>query len=321
MSNPVSVIIPCYNQGHYLERALRSCAEQTLPGVEVIVVNDGSTDNTKEICATLAGQYRFRYHEQTNGGLANARNAGINLANGKYLQFLDADDYLHPAKLEIQARHLDENLQYAYNYCDIVHVQDDFGVAINEATVGITRKILTGNIFGSLLIGGFFPPVCPLIRKETIAQFGGFTPKLDGHADYELWLRLAGHNQLCCYLDEKLAYYRVHEANMSKDSTHMNQTFVATIQKIAVEFPARFAEQFLQLILFHEGIFSANVALQMKEIELFAETQALHARLNQCNALQDEVKSLRDYTKCLEDDVAKKNAIIEKFRAKLKPSS
>lgn len=322
MNNQVSVIIPCYNQSQYLERAVRSCVEQTLAGVEILVINDGSTDNTKAVCESLRNVPNLRYIEQANVGLASTRNAGIKLATGKYIQFLDADDYLHPSKLEVQARHLDENPQYAYNYCDLVRVNDDSGVAIDQDTVGTTRKILTGNIFGSLLIGGYFPPVCALVRKETLETYGAFTPQLDGNADYELWLRLAGHNQLCCYLDEKLCYYRMHGENMSKDLDHMNQTFIGAIRKVATEFPDKFAEQFLQLVIFHEGIYSAGQVLHGKVKELFEDTQKLHVRLHESedakNAAVAEVAALRSYIKCLEEDVAKKNLILDKFRAKTK---
>lgn len=332
MSDLISIIIPCYNQAQYLERAVRSCVEQTHPEVEIIIINDGSTDNTSEVCKSLSHYPNLQYHEQTNAGLANARNAGIKLAKGKYIQFLDTDDYLHPNKLEIQARNLDENPQYAYNYCDLVRVNDDSGNAIDNDSVGVTRKILTGNIFGSLLIGGFFPPVCVLIRKQTLEEFGMFTPQLDGNADYELWLRLAGHNQLCCYLDEKLAYYRMHESNMSKDSAHMNQTFIAAIKKALQDFPEMFAEQFFQLVVFHEGIYSSCIVMQEKVNELFAEQQghwhevnSLKARISELDGANTELKahvdSLLEYTKSLQDELAKKNLILEKFRSKLKPSN
>jgi len=94
-SNLVSIIIPCYNQANYLTYSLASVLEQTYTNWECIIVNDGATDNTKEVAKEwCAKDNRFVYVEKQNGGLSSARNAGINVAKGDYIQFLDADDIL-----------------------------------------------------------------------------------------------------------------------------------------------------------------------------------------------------------------------------------
>ena len=101
MTEPlVSVIIPCYNQGKYLAEAIESALNQTYPHVEVIVVNDGSTDNTAEVAARYAG--RITYVEQENGGPSAARNAAIGVATGSLIAHLDSDDRWSPQKLERQ---------------------------------------------------------------------------------------------------------------------------------------------------------------------------------------------------------------------------
>src|SRR5262245_46484951 len=94
----VSVIIPCYRQGRYLAQAIDSCLAQTHPDVEVIVVNDGSDDNTDEVARGYGD--RIRYIPKRNGGVSAARNSGIAVATGRYLKFLDADDHLAPQQIE-----------------------------------------------------------------------------------------------------------------------------------------------------------------------------------------------------------------------------
>src|SRR5262245_16811519 len=96
----VSIVIPCYRQGHYLRTAVDSCLSQTYPDVEVIVVNDGSDDNTDEV-ARGYGE-RIRYVSKQNGGLCAARNSGIAVATGRYFKFLDADDHLAPEQIKWQ---------------------------------------------------------------------------------------------------------------------------------------------------------------------------------------------------------------------------
>src|SRR5262245_35618203 len=96
----VSIIIPCYRQGQYLQTAVDSCLNQTYGDVEVIVVNDGSDDATDEVARGYGD--RIRYVHKKNGGLCAARNSGIKVATGRYMKFLDADDHLAPEAIEWQ---------------------------------------------------------------------------------------------------------------------------------------------------------------------------------------------------------------------------
>src|SRR5918997_500688 len=106
----VSVVIPCYNQAHFLGEAIESVLSQTYPHFEVVVVDDGSTDNTQEVAARYPG---VRYIRQENQGLAGARNAGIRRSNGSFLVFLDADDRLLPRALEAGLKALKEHPECA----------------------------------------------------------------------------------------------------------------------------------------------------------------------------------------------------------------
>ena len=116
MHPKVSVIVPCYNQARYLPRAIASLQAQTLEDWECIIVDDGSTDNTSEVAANMAlRDTRIRLIQKINGGSASARDAGIQAAQGGFIQFFDADDMLFPEKLERQTAIMEqENLDISY---------------------------------------------------------------------------------------------------------------------------------------------------------------------------------------------------------------
>lgn len=119
----VSVIIPCYNQGQYLSRAISSLQVQTLQDWEAIIVDDGSTDNSWQIANELAKtDARIKIYHKENGGSGSARNMGLDNASGEFIQFLDADDMLHPEKLEVQVRQMREsNAELSYtDFCTFV---------------------------------------------------------------------------------------------------------------------------------------------------------------------------------------------------------
>ncbi|PAW78804.1 MAG: hypothetical protein B9S32_05325 [Verrucomicrobia bacterium Tous-C9LFEB] len=323
MTTPaVSIIIPCYNQAHYLHKAVRSCLEQTLPDFEILVINDGSTDNFDEVFRAFDSPPQLRRHDQSNAGLACARNAGIQLARGRYLQFLDADDYLHPDKLRRQVQLLDENPAYAFTYCDITRVRDDSGTPIDHDSVGLYRQTLTGDILISLLIGGFFPPNAVLVRKEVIDRYGSFTPGLDGHADYELWLRLSAQRQSGFYLDQKLAYYRVHDGNMTGNTAHMHQTYLAALHKIAAEFPERLADGVAGLKAHIDCLTAANVALQHQinenDFQLAKTTQSHDQLQAELKKKDQQLAESKTTDPALVDQLIRENQKLKKLLQKMK---
>jgi len=104
----INIIVTCYNQAHYLDEALQSVLDQTYPDWECIIVNDGSTDYTEEVAQKwVEKDSRFHYLKKENGGLSSARNAGLELAKGEYIQFLDSDDFLVNTKLQLSLQQLD----------------------------------------------------------------------------------------------------------------------------------------------------------------------------------------------------------------------
>lgn len=163
MSPKVSIIVPCYNQAAYLPKAIASLQAQTLEDWECIIVDDGSTDNSAEIAANAAlKDQRFRLIQKLNGGSASARNMGLTMTKGEYIQFLDADDYLDEEKLEKQS-----NLMRSQNadmsYTAFKHTYSD---GTTSKPLFVQLKAIT--VMTRWGLGGSIPPHAFLYRASFI---------------------------------------------------------------------------------------------------------------------------------------------------------
>lgn len=258
----VSIIIPAYNQAHYLPDAINSALEQSHPDVEVIVVDDGSTDHTPDVTAEYADRPNVKLIRQANTGLSGARNRGFSEATGDYICFLDSDDYFSPDKVQKQAAMLDANPDLGFVYCDIVTVDPSGEPVAEQCTVERSDRVLSGNIFQSLLLGGYFPPHTVMLRRSILAELGGFDLDCGGHADYEFWLRISAAGHAACFQNEALAYYRTHPDSMSKDGPHMKATRIMAFRKIAERYPAVLARGLSAVQQMNEDLYKANAWLQ-----------------------------------------------------------
>lgn len=133
MNDKISIIVPCYNAEQYIERCLKSIIEQTYSNIEIIIVNDGSTDKSKELVSSYMWDKRIVYVEQDNGGEYSARNKGVEIATGDYIGFVDADDYIHPQMYEKMHKEIVKvNADMAV--CNFNQVYDD-GVKDNYSNI------------------------------------------------------------------------------------------------------------------------------------------------------------------------------------------
>ena len=182
----ISVIIPTYNRASCLARAVASCLRQTHPDVEVIVVDDGSTDDTADVVAALADRYgvdRVRYLHQANAGACVARNRGLDEARGNYIQFLDSDDYLDPRKFAVQVAAL-ERSGSAVAVCDYQNVFDDDG----QVTPG--EVVCNDGDLHARIAGGHCPQTCaPLMRADSIPPAVRFQQGLPRKQDMDFFFR------------------------------------------------------------------------------------------------------------------------------------
>jgi len=197
----ISVVIPTYNRARLLPRAIES-ARNAGSDLEVIVVDDCSTDDTREVCAGFKG---IRYvRMQTNGGLANARNAGIAESSCEFIAFLDDDDLRLPGSLDKQLHALtsDDGIAFCYGQALI-------GDARRQLPTGEIYPLRCphGDIFWDLLEDNFIPMPSVLARKLSLVNAGGFNTSLKLIEDWDMWLRLS-ENHLVAAVEEPVAIHR-----------------------------------------------------------------------------------------------------------------
>jgi glycosyltransferase involved in cell wall biosynthesis len=271
----VSIIIPAYNQAQYLRQAITSVLTQTWRDVEIVVVDDGSTDETSSVVDEYCDDPRLRVIEQVNEGVGAARNRGIRESRGKYLCFLDADDWYHAEKVARQVAQLEAAPEVDWVYCDIIEV-DAQGRPASDYSVGRMRTVLSGDIVESLLIGGYFPPHTVMVRRSALDGVGGFDRDLDGNADYDLWLRLAISGRRVEFLPERLAYYRRYDGQMSGDPVRMRETRRSALLNVARAVPDRTAAALVELQALNEELHAANQWLHGRWKPLLEGLEASH---------------------------------------------
>jgi glycosyltransferase involved in cell wall biosynthesis len=206
----VSVVVPCFNQAHFLPDAIESVNAQTYPNVEIIVVDDGSTDNTSAVVERYPGVRAVRHDNQ---GLAAARNAGLQHATGEYVVFLDADDMLLPEALAVGARALEERRDVAFVFGYTMFTMDD-----GSEPPAPHRPQMTGEYYPALLAGcPIMPPASVMFRRSIFDEMEPFDPSLTAAEDYELYYRIARRHAVQCHATV-ITVYRRHGANMTGGS-------------------------------------------------------------------------------------------------------
>jgi glycosyltransferase involved in cell wall biosynthesis len=221
----VSVIIPCYQQGRYLEECVASLSTQGYTHWEAIIINDGSSDNTDETARELArSDSRIRYLSQPNSGLAAARNLGLTEARGGYVQFLDADDLLEPFKLSSQVDFLRRNPLTGVACGDVKYFDSEtpgvFRARLDpdDDPDWIAAALSSGNVNLASWIKHNRIPVCsPIIRRALLEDIGCFNTDLIAYEDWEFWLRalLRGHRFSYAPSDNAACLIRVHATSLS----------------------------------------------------------------------------------------------------------
>ncbi len=220
----VSIVIPAYNAARYVEAAVDGALGQTFKDVEVLVVDDGSTDDTEAVLS----RYRcaVRYFRQENSGVAAARNRGIQESTGRYVAFLDADDTWFPEKLDRQVAALESSGQH--RACYSAHVICTEALEPLSVHRGVRKS---SNLEGLLLIGNVVgTPSSVLCDRSLFSIVGGFDPRLSQCADWDMWVRLATVSEFL-YLDEPLVMYRQHGSNMSRAPKLLERDSVRVLEK------------------------------------------------------------------------------------------
>jgi len=218
----ISVVIPAYNRGSQIKATLDSVLNQTLAPLEVLVVDDGSTDGTGEWIEVNYAE-KVRVVRQPNGGVARARNRGWREAKGEWIAFLDHDDLFRLHKLETLAPFLDAK-------CDVVvsRWREVRGGEVELQSPVVSRRSAFGWLFGwnNPLVSASVP----LVRRAALERSGGFDPLCVPADDWDLWLRLARTSRFA-FCDEVLTDYVLHPNQQRLDERRMFRAVRRTLSK------------------------------------------------------------------------------------------
>jgi glycosyltransferase involved in cell wall biosynthesis len=222
----VSVVIPAYNQAQYLAEAIDSVLGQAVSGMEIIVVDDGSTDETAAIAQQYGADVRYIYQE--NQGLAAARNTGIRAARGHYVALLDSDDLWKPNFISKMLALARKEPGMAVFYCGFDFI-DDNGQQLPQT--GSSHVVPPGQIYHVLLRSNFLAPSTILMRREAALEVGLFDPNFRRLQDWEMWLRLLRRGYHFQGIPNQLVYYRIHNRSLSTDPYSGQQAAMALAVK------------------------------------------------------------------------------------------
>lgn len=220
----VSVVIPTYNHERFIKDAVECALAQSVGGVEVVVVDDGSIDKT---CEALSGfGSAIRLVRQENVGQAAARNRGIEEARGEYVAFLDGDDVWLKQKLERQLKRFAQVPEAGVCSCAYFVIDHDLRpIRISPAGpegLVLDHLLLEGNVVG--------PPTTVVVRRQLLDSVGGFDPALGYCSDWDLWIRLARRTRFCI-VAEPLAGWRIHDSNLTRRVEQLESDSVRLLQK------------------------------------------------------------------------------------------
>ena len=214
----VSVIVPCYNYGVYVGEAIRSILAQNYPCFELIVIDDGSSDNSAEVIERVLadwegypGVHRVEFIRQQNQGVSAAINSGLKSALGKYVATFDADDLMPQGRISLQVQHMEQNPEVGCVGGIAVRI-DEFGNKLpkKEKERGVIRYNFDDALKEALVIGGGMA----LFRKEALDQAGRYDAKIKIQ-DFQITLKVAAAGFFIDILPDVVTYYRKHEGSLS----------------------------------------------------------------------------------------------------------
>jgi alpha-1,3-rhamnosyltransferase len=207
----ISVVIPCYNHEQFVTRAIESVMAQSYPNLELIVVDDGSTDHSVAVIKELAKRHHFKFVSQENFGLSKTLNFAITkLSTGEFISLLASDDYYHPDKISKQFEELSGNPDCEYCASKSAEIDSVSGRAIRV----FPRKKVEGDVKNRIFMRQPYAAGSVLFTRKLYEQAGGFDETLK-YEDWDFSIRCSALTKFC-YVDEVLFYYWSHETNTSK---------------------------------------------------------------------------------------------------------
>jgi len=228
----VSVIMPVYNREEYVGYAISSILDQTYSNVEVVAVNDGSTDRSLQILREFEDKYpgKVVVIDQANQGQVASRNNAISQAKGRYIAFLDSDDLWQPTKLEKQMPLFNDVVGLVY--CAVDNINED-GEKIDTE---LCESDCRGDIYPKLLVSNRMTGGTVVVRRDVIDKVGVFDTDFPAAENWDLWIRVCKVSE-ADFVNEPLVQYRFHPGNMSKDQTLMLSVIQRIIDKHCSDAP------------------------------------------------------------------------------------
>jgi glycosyltransferase involved in cell wall biosynthesis len=223
----VSVIIPTYQSGKYITQAVDSVLSQSFGDYEIIIVDDGSTDDTHRILYPYLSSGKIRLITQPNRGPAAARNNGMKNSIAEYVAFLDADDLWQSEKLEKQVTFLNQNPSIDLIYSDATIFSETQNWSKTHFELSPPAK---DRVFENLFIRNFIPLLTTLVRRKVIEEVNGFDESFFGPEDYDLWLRLCNKKNIEPMI-ERLAMYRISSGQVTKQKIRMVENEIRVKEK------------------------------------------------------------------------------------------
>ena len=233
----VAVIIPFYNGARWIERAVKSVAEQTVKADEFIVVNDGSRPDERSILDLLAEKYDFRILDKENGGQGSARNAGVAATRAECLCFLDQDDFYLETHIETLVENLPENdRRLGFVYADLHIADGDGGLIFTSSVKEHSPSNPKRSLIDLLRTDMFVLPSASITTRKAFEAVGGFDPQFMGYEDDDLFLRIFRAGFTNYYVDEPVTVWCIHSESTSY-SIRMSRSRFRYFKKLTANYP------------------------------------------------------------------------------------
>lgn len=247
----VSVLVPTFNCAKYLGRAINTALNQTYSDFEVIIVDDGSTDETKEVVAQFGNKVTYYY--QPNKGLSVARNVTLGKASGEFVAYLDADDMWYPQKLERHIAFLDAHPECGFVHSDITVINEDDEVLYPRFNQDTGRKVPVGDCIRDLVKRCHIQILTVVERRTCSEAVGNFDPRLLVAQDYFRWIMIASHGWKVGYIDEPLAMYRWRNGSLMSNRHRLVEDIERICQILLTDeaFKSRCGGEIIPLISSH----------------------------------------------------------------------
>ncbi len=254
----VSIVVATYNMGQYVAIAVDSILRQSISDIDVHVVDDGSSDDTRKILGQFSHDPRFHYHFQNNAGQASAKNCGLRYCTGMFVAFCDGDDIWPSNRLEVQLPLFQRDREIGVVYGHVEHID-----AAGNAIPAVDNKYLasrrhSGFVVRQLFADNFISFGSVLVRRECLEKFGGFDESLRMGIDWDLWLRVATVYKIQ-YCPETTLLYREWGGQMSNNWVGRYTYAFQIMEKFLRRFPDTLRPQDVRYAYAHSYVSRARL--------------------------------------------------------------